>query len=176
MSVQSMTGYGKAEAIGEGYSVTVEFKSVNNRFLEFQIRTSKNILHLEPKLKQSLESTSRAAAYHVTFNYDSTGPAGSGLALNRISVRRLPAVIRDAQKRLGVGTVLDIADLLKIPDMITAAETSEPVELVAERIMPVFTRACLELVAMREKEGDVLAADLQDEFAPSFPDSPRLRS
>jgi len=54
MSVQSMTGYGKAEAIGEGYSVTVEFKSVNNRFLEFQIRTSKNILHLEPKLKQEL--------------------------------------------------------------------------------------------------------------------------
>ena len=47
MAVQSMTGYGKAEVVGEGYTATVELKSVNNRFLEFQIRTSKNILALE---------------------------------------------------------------------------------------------------------------------------------
>ena len=54
MAAQSMTGYGKAETVGEGYSVTVELKSVNNRFLEFQVRASKNILPLEPRLKQEL--------------------------------------------------------------------------------------------------------------------------
>lgn len=31
MTIQSMTGYGRAETTGEGYSVTVELKSVNNR-------------------------------------------------------------------------------------------------------------------------------------------------
>ena len=49
-----MTGYGKAETVGEGYSVTVELKSVNNRFLEFQMLASTNIMPLETRLKQEM--------------------------------------------------------------------------------------------------------------------------
>ncbi len=171
-----MTGYGKAEAVGAGYSVTVELKSVNNRFLEFQIRASKNILHLEPKLKQELGKHLTRGSVNCHVQYDSEGPGGGGLALNEPVFRAYSAVIMDAQARLGMPTTLDIADLLKIPDMVTSSEISEPGETAMERILPVFQRACRELVAMRENEGRVLATDLETRIRGFFPGLEKVKS
>jgi uncharacterized protein (TIGR00255 family) len=176
VAVQSMTGYGKAESVGSGYSVTVELKSVNNRFLEFQIRASKSILHLEPKLKQELGKHLSRGSVTCHVQYDSIGPGGGGLALNEPVFRAYTAVIKDAQARLGMPTTLDIADLLKIPDMVTASEVSEPGETAMERILPVFDRACRELVAMRENEGRVLAADLEARIRGFFPGLEKVKS
>ncbi len=38
MPIQSMTGFGKAEIVGEHFQVTVELKSVNHRFKDFRFR------------------------------------------------------------------------------------------------------------------------------------------
>lgn len=176
MAVQSMTGYGKAEAVGAGYTVTVELKSVNNRFLEFQIRASKSILHLEPKLKQELGRHLSRGSVTCHVQYDSEGPGSGGLALNEPVFRAYSAVIKDAQARLGTPTTLDIADLLKIPDMVTSSEVSEPGETAMERILPVFDRACRELVAMRENEGRVLGGDLESRIRGFFPGLEKVKN
>src|SRR3954466_892379 len=112
MAAQSMTGYGKAEAVGDGFSVTVELKSVNNRFLEFQVRASKNILPLEPRLKQEMGKHLSRGSVNCHVQYDSIGPGAGGLSLNEPVFRAYAVLIQDVQKRLGVGTMLDIADLL----------------------------------------------------------------
>jgi uncharacterized protein (TIGR00255 family) len=169
VAAQSMTGYGKAETVGEGYSVTVELKSVNNRFLEFQMRASKNILPLETRLKQELGKHLTRGSVNCHVQYDSSGPGAGGIALNEPVFRAYSAIITDAQKRLGVGTMLDLADLLKLPDIVIASETSEPAETALGRILPVFERACLDLVAMRSKEGGVLSADLEARIRGFFP-------
>jgi uncharacterized protein (TIGR00255 family) len=176
VAVQSMTGYGKADAVGAGYSVTVELKSVNNRFLEFQIRASKSILHLEPKLKTELGRHLSRGSVTCHVQYESDGPGGAGLALNEPVFKAYSAVIRDAQARLGTPTVLDIADLLKIPDMVTSSEASESAETAMGRILPVFERACRELVAMRENEGQVLAADMEGRIRAFFPGLEKVKS
>jgi uncharacterized protein (TIGR00255 family) len=135
-----MTGYGKAETVGEGFSVTVELKSVNNRFLEFQVRASKNILPLEPRLKQELGRHLTRGSVNCHVQYDSNGPGAGGIALNEPVFRAYAAIIAEAQKRLGYGAVLDVADLLKLPDMVIASEASEPSEIALGRILPVFER------------------------------------
>jgi uncharacterized protein (TIGR00255 family) len=170
-----MTGYGKAEAVGAGYSVTVELKSVNNRFLEFQVRASKNILPLEPRLKQELGRHLSRGSVSCHVQYDSDGPGGGGLALNEPVFKAYAALVRDAQARLGTGTVLDVADLLKFPDMVVSGEASESGDTALERILPVFGNACRELVAMRAKEGGVLAADLETRIRAFFPGLERVK-
>lgn len=176
MAAQSMTGYGKAEAVGDGYSVTVELKSVNNRFLEFQVRASKNILPLEPRLKQEIGKHLARGSVNCHVQYDSVGPGAGGLSLNESVFRSYAVLIQDVQKRLGVGTMLDIADLLKLPDLVTAAETSEPSEVALGRILPVFERACRDLVAMRIHEGAVLATDLEGRIRAFFPGLEKVKS
>ena len=171
-----MTGYGKAETVGDGFSVTVELKSVNNRFLEFQVRASRNILPLEPRLKQELGKHLTRGSVSCHVQYDSSGPGTGGIALNEPVFRSYAAIIGEAQKRLGLGTVVDLADLLKLPDMVIASDTSEPAETALERILPVFDRACQELVAMRSKEGGVLSADLENRIRGFFPGLEKVKS
>lgn len=176
MAVQSMTGYGKAEAVGAGYSVTVELKSVNNRFLEFQFRSSKSISQLEPKLKQELGKHVARGSVSCHVQYESDAPGGAGLALNESVFKAYSAVIRDAQARLGTPSVLNIADLLRLPDMVTTSEVSESPETAMGRILPVFGKACLELVSMRENEGGVLAGDLEGRIRGFFPGLERVKT
>lgn len=171
-----MTGYGKADAVGAGFSVTVELKSVNNRFLEFQIRAPKGILQLEAKLKTELGRHLSRGSVTCHVQYESNGPGGGGLALNENVFKAYSVVIRDVQTRLGTPTVLDIADLLKIPDMVSNSEASEPTDVAAARILPVFERACLDLVAMRENEGRVLAEDMEARIRAFFPGLEKVKS
>ncbi len=176
MTVQSMTGFGKAEIVGEGYTATVELKSVNNRFLEFQVRTSKNILALESKLKQDLGKHISRGSISCHIQYDSVGPGSAGVALNESVFSAYALLIKTAQSRLGPTAVVNISDLLKLPDIISASETAEPLALISERIFPVFKKACLDLVAMREKEGQVLAEDMRTRINAFFPGLDTVKS
>ena len=45
--IKSMTGYGSAKAVVDGLSVSVELKSVNNRFLDCSVRMPKSFLFAE---------------------------------------------------------------------------------------------------------------------------------
>lgn len=175
MAVQSMTGYGKAEFVGEGYAITVELKSVNNRFLEFQTRTSKNIMHLEPKFKHDLGQHLTRGSVTCHIQYESQGASQNGLAFNEPVFRAYTKLITEAQQKLGVGSMVNISDLLKIPDILIASETAEPMELASERILPIFEKACLELVAMREQEGKALAVDMEKRIRGFFPGLEKMK-
>jgi uncharacterized protein (TIGR00255 family) len=174
--MQSMTGYGKAEAVGEGWSVTVELKSVNNRFLEFQARTSRNLLHIEPRLKQELAKHITRGSVTCHVQYDAAGAGGGELALNEPVFRAYAAALKEAQSRLGPGCVIDVAGLLKVPDILGNGSVTEPPEVSAERIMPVFEKACRELAAMRTQEGRVLAADMEGRIKGFFPALVKLKA
>lgn len=176
MTAQSMTGYGKAEAVGAGYAVTVELKSVNNRFLEFQVRASKNLLPLEPLLKQELGRHIARGSVSCHVQYDSDGPGVGGIALNERVFKAYAALIEETRKRLGAGTVVDVADLLKLPDMIISSEAVESVETALARILPVFENACRDLVAMRTREGGVLGADLEGRIRAFFPGLEKVKA
>lgn len=50
--VLSMTGYGRGRRETRQFSVTVEIKSVNHRFCEYQIRMPKQLVKVEEELKK----------------------------------------------------------------------------------------------------------------------------
>ena len=49
--IRSMTGYGRAQAVVGTMSITVEIKSVNHRYFEFNSRVPRSYGFLEEKLK-----------------------------------------------------------------------------------------------------------------------------
>ena len=54
--VRSMTGFGSANAVMNGFDITVELKSVNHRYFEFSARLPRGYLFLEEKLKSFLQN------------------------------------------------------------------------------------------------------------------------
>ena len=54
MSVYSMTGFGKGECSGKNFVVTVEIKTVNNRFKDMRFRMGSLFNSIELELRNKI--------------------------------------------------------------------------------------------------------------------------
>ena len=54
--MNSMTGFGRAQATGAGVSVTVELKSVNNRFRDVHVRCPRDYSAIEPRVVAKIKN------------------------------------------------------------------------------------------------------------------------
>ena len=54
--IKSMTGYGRAEKLYDEYKITVEVKSVNNRYLDYNVKLYKQYSFLEEVVRECVSS------------------------------------------------------------------------------------------------------------------------
>ena len=69
MSVYSMTGFGKGESAGSGYTLTTEIKSVNNRFKDFKFRMSSLFNPIEIELRSKVENEFKRGSFDISISY-----------------------------------------------------------------------------------------------------------
>ena len=67
----SMTGYGKGVTNQEKRSLTVEMKSVNNRYLEINCRMPKALAPFEDLAKKEIKKVLSRGSVDVFFTYQS---------------------------------------------------------------------------------------------------------
>ena len=53
--IKSMTGYGSAKVSAEGLEITIELKSVNNRYLDTSVRLPRSFLFVEDAIKSAVQ-------------------------------------------------------------------------------------------------------------------------
>lgn len=174
MALQSMTGFGRAEETGSGYSINVELKSVNNRFLDFQFRTSRDLLHLESLLRKELGAFLNRGSVTCHVQYEIHDASVAEVALNEPLFLAYKSLIQRVAGELGSTGEVNISDLLKIPDMVVQGKSEESPEAATEKILPVFKRACAELVKMREREGADLTRELEKRILAFYPGLDRV--
>ena len=77
MSVYSMTGFGKGEAVGKGYTITTEIKTVNNRFKDFKFRMSSLFNFMELGLRSVLDADFRRGSFDISISYKRSDKASA---------------------------------------------------------------------------------------------------
>ena len=168
MPLKSMTGYGRAEVSDDLHPISVEIKSVNNRYLDFQCRGPRELLNLDNVLRKELGGFVARGSVTCNVNIEArTATAESPeVSLNEPLFDAYVALARRMATTLGGGQI-GPADLLRVPGMVlqeapaaTASKTADAAALEA-KIIPVFRAACADLVAMREREGGELARDFE---------------
>ena len=71
----SMTGYGSAKGAVEGQEITVELRSVNNRYLDCSVRLPRNFLFAEDAVKQTVARDVARGKVDVYVSCQSSGDA-----------------------------------------------------------------------------------------------------
>lgn len=159
--ISSMTGFGRGQADGNMFTATVELKSVNSRFCEISVRGPRSIadreVEIQNRIKQSV-SRGRITA-HVLIEPQAGGVDVGGI--NRIAAEsyrdQLQRLIRD----LGLEDSVRLEHLLRFPEVVQKAETSEQETTDVWPAVSTALDAALEaLSAMRRQEGEALRADL----------------
>jgi uncharacterized protein (TIGR00255 family) len=181
MSLKSMTGYGRAEATDDVHAISVELKSVNNRFLDFQCRGPRDLLNLDNVLRKELGAfvTRGSVTCHVNVETRAAQDAAVDISLNEPLVAAYAALAKRMEEILGGAAPLHAADLLRLPDVVRHGEGAregariDPAVLEA-KILPVFRAAAADLVTMREREGSELARDFEARIRVVYPGMDRV--
>lgn len=87
--IRSMTGYGGAKGVVEGLNVTVELKSVNNRYLDIAVRMPRNFLFAEDAVKSTIQQHVSRGKLDVFVTIDSSQAADTVLRVNEPAAARL---------------------------------------------------------------------------------------
>src|ERR1041385_8370334 len=117
--MKSMTGYGRGAAEGENFAVSVDLKTVNNRFLDVHLRLSGELSALEPAIKRQIGARLSRGRVDVAINFERT--AQTGYEINRPLIAGYVDALREMQKEFNIGGELDINVLARLPGALQAA-------------------------------------------------------
>jgi len=157
--LKSMTGYGQGAASGEGYSVTVDLRSVNNRNLDVHWRAPQELAALEIPLKKLVQAALSRGRVDVTINFSQTSELA--YELNRPLIRGYLEALRAMREEFGLSGEPDLATIARLPNVLQAAAGDHWLsEAAARGVEAALTQALAALVAMRAVEGHELQKEL----------------
>ena len=160
--IRSMTGYGRAQMTIDTMSITVELRSVNHRYFEFNSRVPRNYGFLDEKLKSfvgSLVARGKVECYVSVENLEdgeveilvNHSLANSYInALNELAERN-DLVLRDD---------LVLSTLARNNDIFAVHKQEADEEKIWNAVKTVTEEAVAKFVSMREAEGEKLKADV----------------
>lgn len=163
--MRSMTAFGRAVCITETKEITVEMKSVNNRYLDWSIRLPRNYVGLEERVKTTLSAAgiSRGKVdVTVTLADVQTGDrAGVILEPDMEVARRYLLAAQKMEAELGIPNDLVASRLLTLPGvMVPVKEDALDDDAVWAMVLPALTEAAEQFIAAREREGERISKDL----------------
>jgi uncharacterized protein (TIGR00255 family) len=157
--MKSMTGYGKAMVAGDDFSVSVDLKTVNNRFLDIHLRVGAELASLEPGIKKRI--TSRLTRGRVDISVSLERTAQMVYELNRPLIAGYVNALKQLQQDFEIAGELDINVLARIPGALQPARNGID-ERIVTALEAAVDQALDELERMREQEGEALKTELRE--------------
>ena len=158
--VKSMTGYGRAEDTLNGCTITVELRSVNNRYLDCNVRMPRLYLFAEETIKSRVQNTISRGKVDVFVTLDSTGGEQVQVSVNQPLADGYYAALTQLAERYGLSKDISVSLLSRFPDVLLAEKAEEDVEQRAQDICAVLDRALADFDQMRTREGERLREDV----------------
>lgn len=156
----SMTGYGSAAGPVEGMEITVELKSVNNRYLDCAVRLPRNLLFAEAAIKEAVSSAVARGKVDVLVSAKSSQEGDGVVIVNRELAREYAAAIASIGEELDLKTDLSASLIARMPDVLTVERRELDKEKAASALRELTARAAEDFNAMRAREGERLRADM----------------
>ena len=158
--VKSMTGYGRARSTIHGRDITVEIRSVNNRYLDCSIKMPRVYIFAEDAMKALVQKTVSRGKVDVFVTIDTVEAAGTAVRADAALAGAYLQAIRSLGEQYGLPEDVSALSLARMPDVLTVTRADEDLEAVSGDICSVLEEALSAYQTMRSVEGEKLAADI----------------
>jgi uncharacterized protein (TIGR00255 family) len=138
--------------------VTVELKTVNNRFLDVSLRLSNEMQPLEAELKRLISGRLSRGRVEVNLQYERTEEIN--YELNRPMIAGYLAAMKTMQQEFGLAGEPDINVIAKLPNVMLLKK-DDLSEAFAFGVAAAATTAIEDLERMRQSEGEMLKAEIE---------------
>jgi len=163
--VKSMTGYGRARETLNGRDITVEVRSVNNRYLDCTVKMPRTYVFAEDAIKSRVQKAISRGKVDVYVTIDTTAADVSVVAVNEPLARSYYEALMKLKETFSLEGEITPMALAKFPDVLAVTRAEEDLETVAADICAVLEQALQAYNEMRAVEGERLAADISGRVA-----------
>ena len=158
--LRSMTAYGRNSQTVNGKEITVELKSVNNRFLDCSVRLPRNYSYLEEKVKKEISARGISRGkieVNITIYETETK---TEIALDRSFAEGYVEALRTLRDEFGLADDISVMTVARHPDIFTVKHPEVDEEQEWTDLLSVLSPAIDGFIAMREREGNNLGKDM----------------
>lgn len=156
----SMTGFGKGTFALDGRELTVELKSVNNRFLDISMRLPRVLSPLEDTFRHALQDRLSRGHVDVYVNYRNQREDAKSVRVDTQLLGAYLTCARTAARELSITDDLTLSKALTLPDVTEIVPAEEDQEALQQLGKTAVDLAIDALLAMRQGEGSRLKKDL----------------
>ena len=156
--MRSMTGYGYGELQNERFSITVEIRSYNNRYLDLVLNLPPSIASLEERVRDfARERCSRGRVeFFIRFRDNSEA---LNISLDESSVKAYTQVLERLRQLSSVQEPVGLSHLLSVEGLVRIERQRDPDES-WKALEGVVAQAMKGLEISRDREGESIHRDL----------------
>jgi uncharacterized protein (TIGR00255 family) len=158
--MRSMTGYGRGETDHAGTKFSVELNSVNRKQSDVVINLPRDLVELEPRIRQTINENISRGRTNVTISLHSGANGTRNLALNTELARSYLDAMQALQRELNAPGEITITTILQAPGVMRFPEEALNPKDAWPAVENALCAALADLIKMREREGKHLAKDL----------------
>lgn len=159
----SMTGYGRGSKEDNGRSVTVEAKSVNHKFIDFNIKITGRDYRIDDSIRKAVKARFSRGFFDISVSIASENN-NCEVVVNEGLLKGYMAAAASLAERYGIKYPPSLGELFQVKDLFTTQE----VEWDADKAWPLVEEALGEaldrLKGMRKLEGDQVLDDIRRRF------------
>lgn len=158
--IKSMTGYGGAKGSAEGLSVSIELKSVNNRYLDVSVKLPRTMLFAEEPIKAAVGRHISRGKVDVFVTVDQSASDDMEVRVNEPLLKGYIEALSAAAEKFGLQNDMTVMSLCRLPDVLSTDRREIDSSALMTGITETLERALTEYDAMRLREGEKLRDDV----------------
>ena len=158
--IRSMTGYGSAKGTVAGFAITIELRSVNNRYLDLGIKLPRGFLFAESEIKNYIQQKVSRGKLDFFLTLDSAESDQTRIRVNSRLAEAYRNAITEIGQNLELPTSVSALDIARFSDVLSLEKEELDQTAFLEQLKPLLDTALSDFNAMRVREGEKLAKDL----------------
>jgi uncharacterized protein (TIGR00255 family) len=157
-----MTGFGRGTAAEDNFSIAVELKTVNNRFLDVNLRLATELQDLESMIKRVIGNRLSRGRVDVNIQYDRRTELS--FDLNRPLIKGFLSAMKEMKDEFGLEGEPDMNVIARLPNVVMQRKEDLGPDFAAG-LEAALVLALHDLEKMREEEGRMLKDELEARLA-----------
>lgn len=158
--IRSMTGFGQAELENDRYIIQAEFKALNNKFLELNIRLPRNWQSMEPEVRKVMTPLIERGSCSLYVNVNYKNASDQVMPVNKEAARYYLKELSSIAGEFNVGMDAVFQNIVTLPNLFSTTEPTR-LETMPSGLMDVIHKAFNSFEKFRMKEGEMLSSELE---------------
>ena len=159
--MNSMTGYGLFEKKCEDFYIKVEMKSVNNRYLDMNVRMPSSIMYAEEAVRSFIKSKIKRGKVDVFINFEYLDSSQVEIDIDYELLNKYISISKELEENYGLSSDLSFSKIMKDSNIVKAQKADFDGDYIKEELLKVLDGAAKDFLKSRAFEGEKIREDFK---------------